>query len=296
MAVRQIVLDTETTGLYANQGDRLIEFAGLEMIDRRLTGKYLHVYVHPERDIAKEAIAVHGITLEMLADKPKFAGVATEIAEFLRDSELIIHNAAFDVGFLDMEFGRLGMPKLDTVVSKVTDTVAMARKLYPGQKVNLDALCNRLGVDKTKRVLHGALIDCELLAEVYLGMTRGQFSLDVKSADDGKGGGLIQTLLPGQSKPSKDYKVGVPAPTAKPSAVCNIGNVSDAGRIISVMNPVTGRIEYRNVGAGEFSTIQQYMPDGSTPDESRSYVITYVNEFNVSIHAPVWGATLSQLD
>ena len=99
-------------------------------------------------------------------------------------------------------------------------------------------------------------------------------------SNDGKGGGLIQTLLPGQSKPSKDYKVGVPAPTAKPSAVCNIGDVSDAGRIISVMNPVTGRIEYRNVGAGEFSTIQQYMPDGSTPDESRSYVITYVNEFN----------------
>ena len=189
MAVRQIVLDTETTGLYANQGDRLIEFAGLEMIDRRLTGEYLHVYVHPERDIAEEAIAVHGITLDMLADKPKFAGVATEIADFLQGSELIIHNAAFDVGFLDMEFSRIGMPKLDTVVSKVTDTVAMARKLYPGQKVNLDALCNRLGVDKTKRVLHGALIDCELLAEVYLGMTRGQFSLDVKSADDGKGGG-----------------------------------------------------------------------------------------------------------
>ncbi|UOO88249.1 DNA polymerase III subunit epsilon [Vitreoscilla massiliensis] len=188
MAARQIVLDTETTGLYANQGDRLIEFAGLEMIDRRLTGKYLHVYVHPERDIAEEAIAVHGITLDMLADKPKFAGVAEDIAEFLRDSELIIHNAAFDVGFLDMEFSRIGMPKLDTVVSKVTDTVAMARKLYPGQKVNLDALCNRLGVDKTKRVLHGALIDCELLAEVYLGMTRGQFSLDVKNADEGESG------------------------------------------------------------------------------------------------------------
>ena len=115
--------------------------------------------------------------------------MGNRVADFLRDSKLIIHNDAFDVGFLDMEFGRLGMPKLDTVVSKVTDTVAMARKLYPGQKVNLDALCNRLGVDKTKRVLHGALIDCELLAEVYLGMTRGQFSLDVKSADDGKDGG-----------------------------------------------------------------------------------------------------------
>lgn len=195
MAVRQIVLDTETTGLYANQGDRLIEFAGLEMIDRRLTGNYLHLYVHPERDIAEEAIAVHGITLDMLADKPKFAAVAEQIAAFLRDSELIIHNAAFDVGFLDMEFGRIGMPKLDQVVSKVTDTVAMARKLYPGQKVNLDALCNRLGVDKSKRVLHGALIDCELLAEVYLGMTRGQFSLDVQAHDEDDSKTLLQTTF-----------------------------------------------------------------------------------------------------
>lgn len=185
MAVRQIVLDTETTGLYANQGDRLIEFAGLEMIDRRLTGNYLHLYVHPERDIAPEAIAVHGITLDDLADKPKFAEVATQIAEFLQDSELIIHNAAFDVGFLDMEFGRLGMSKTEQITGHPSiDTVAMARRLYPGQKVNLDALCNRLGVDKTKRVLHGALIDCELLAEVYLGMTRGQFSLDVKADDE----------------------------------------------------------------------------------------------------------------
>ncbi|AUZ05766.1 MULTISPECIES: DNA polymerase III subunit epsilon [Vitreoscilla] len=185
MAVRQIVLDTETTGLYANQGDRLIEFAGLEMIDRRLTGKYLHEYVHPERDIAPEAIAVHGITLDDLADKPKFAGVAQRIADFLQDSELIIHNAAFDIGFLNMEFARLGMPETEHITGhKSIDTVAMARRLYPGQKVNLDALCNRLGVDKTKRVLHGALIDCELLAEVYLGMTRGQFSLDVKATDE----------------------------------------------------------------------------------------------------------------
>lgn len=186
MSLRQIVLDTETTGLYANQGDRLIEFAGLEMIDRRLTGKYLHVYVHPERDIAPEAIAVHGITLDDLADKPKFAQEAQRIADFLKDSQLIIHNAAFDLSFLDMEFGRLGMPSTEQVTGhKSIDTVAMARGLYPGQKVNLDALCNRLGVDKSKRVLHGALIDCELLAEVYLGMTRGQFTLDVK-ADDGQ--------------------------------------------------------------------------------------------------------------
>lgn len=184
MAVRQIVLDTETTGLYANQGDRLIEFAGLEMVERRLTGNNLQLYVNPERSIAEEAVAVHGITAQMLADKPVFEKVATQIADFLRGAELIIHNAAFDISFLDMEFSRLGMPKIEELVVGVIDTIPMARQLYPGQKVNLDALCNRLGVDKTKRVFHGALIDCELLAEVYLGMTRGQFSLDVKGSDE----------------------------------------------------------------------------------------------------------------
>ncbi len=183
-ALRQVVLDTETTGLSAAQGDRLIEFAGLEMIGRRLTGRSLHVYVHPERDIPEEASRIHGIYLQDLVDKPKFAEVGAEIADFLRGAELIIHNAAFDIGFLDMEFGRMKLPKVEQLVSGVVDTVKEARRLYPGQKVSLDALCNRLGVDRSKRVLHGALIDCELLAEVYLHMTRSQFSLDVAGHGD----------------------------------------------------------------------------------------------------------------
>ncbi|WP_171991473.1 DNA polymerase III subunit epsilon [Snodgrassella alvi] len=177
--MRQIILDTETTGLYANNGDRLIEFAGVEMVDRRLTGNNLHLYINPERDIPDEAVAVHGITLEKLHEMnaPVFAGVAQQIADYLHGAELIIHNAVFDEGFLDMEFKRLGMPKIKTITSGTVDTLKMARDKYPGQKNSLDALCTRLEVDRSKRVLHGALIDCELLGEVYLAMTRSQFSL-----------------------------------------------------------------------------------------------------------------------
>lgn len=183
-ATRQIILDTETTGFYYDRGDRLIEFAGLEMIDRRLTGNYLHLYVHPERDIPEEAVRVHGITLEKLADKPKFAEVAAQIADFIRGADLVIHNAAFDMGFLDMELGRAGLPTATQLAAEVTDTLAMAKGLYPGQKNSLDALCTRLGVDRSKRVYHGALIDCELLGEVYLGMTRSQFSLVDQFAEE----------------------------------------------------------------------------------------------------------------
>nr|WP_100149940.1 DNA polymerase III subunit epsilon [Snodgrassella communis] len=179
MNMRQIILDTETTGLSANNGDRLIEFAGVEMIDRRLTGNNLHLYVNPERDIPDEAVAVHGITLEKLKamNAPVFAEVAQQIADYIRGAELIIHNASFDEGFLDMEFSRLGMPTTRTITIDITDTLKMARDRYPGQKNSLDALCTRLEVDRSKRVLHGALIDCELLSEVYLAMTRSQFSL-----------------------------------------------------------------------------------------------------------------------
>lgn len=177
--MRQIILDTETTGLSAQNGDRLIEFAGVEMIDRRLTGNNLHLFVDPERDIPEGAIAIHGITPERLKKENAqvFAAVAQQIAEYISGAELVIHNASFDVGFLDMEFTRLGMPIVDQITSKVTDTLQMARERYPGQKNSLDALCTRLEVDRSKRVLHGALIDCELLAEVYLAMTRSQFSL-----------------------------------------------------------------------------------------------------------------------
>lgn len=174
---RQIILDTETTGLYPNRGDRLIEFAGLEMIDRRLTGRALHLYIHPQRDIPEEASRIHGITLDQLEDAPTFDQVSQQIADFIQGAELIIHNAPFDVGFLDMEFKRIGLSTTEQIAAEITDTLAMAKERYPGQKNSLDALCTRLNVDRSRRVFHGALIDCELLAEVYLGMTRSQFSL-----------------------------------------------------------------------------------------------------------------------
>lgn len=179
MQHRQIILDTETTGLnpnHAEHPDRLIEFAGLEMANRSFTGKNLHLYVHPERDIPEEAAAVHGITLDKLAGKPVFAEVAQQIHDFIKGAELIIHNAKFDLGFLNAEFARAGLPDVESICT-VTDTLEMARERYPGQKNSLDALCTRLGVDRSRRVLHGALIDCELLGGVYLAMTRGQFSM-----------------------------------------------------------------------------------------------------------------------
>ena len=198
---RQIILDTETTGLYADRGDRMLEFAGIEMKKRQLTMNNLHLYIHPDRDIPEEAAAVHGITLERNA--PKFEQVGRQIADFLRGAELIIHNARFDVGFLNMEFARMGLPSIEELDCKITDTLAMAREKFPGQKASLDALCSRLDVDRSKRILHGALIDCELLAEVYLAMTREQFDLvgaeetaaAAQSADTGiavqtAGGGL----------------------------------------------------------------------------------------------------------
>lgn len=186
MTARQIILDTETTGLSptGNHPDRLIEFAGLEMVNRQFTGNKLHLYIHPERDIPEEAIAVHGITLESLADKPVFAQVAEQIAHFITDAELIIHNAKFDIGFLDAEFARVGLPQTHSLCSKVIDTLEMARERYPGQKNSLDALCSRLDVDRSRRVLHGALIDCELLGEVYLGLTRKQHSLVDEMEDE----------------------------------------------------------------------------------------------------------------
>ncbi len=176
---RKIVLDTETTGLDPRQGHRIIEIACLEVVNRRLTGHHLHKYVNPERDIDVGAQAVHGITIEFLADKPKFADIVEEFLNFVRGAELIIHNAPFDLGFLNAELDRLGMVPIETVCHGVTDTLRMARERYPGKRNNLDALCERYEIDKSQRTLHGALIDTELLAEVYLAMTRGQDSLIV---------------------------------------------------------------------------------------------------------------------
>lgn len=183
---RQIILDTETTGLSARNGDRLVEFAGVEMIDRQLTGRYLHLYVNPERDIPAEASNIHGIYAKDVADKPIFKDVGQQIIDFLADSELIIHNAPFDVGFLNSEFGRVGMPMVADFTAKVIDTLKMAKTMFPGKKATLDALCDRFEVDRSNRTLHGALIDCELLAGVYIGMTRGQYGLDMGEQDSGQ--------------------------------------------------------------------------------------------------------------
>lgn len=179
MSRRQIILDTETTGFYADKTDRMVEFAGLEMINRQITGEALHLYIHPERDMPEEAAKVHGLTIEVLESKnaPPFAEVGKQIADFLRGAELIIHNAKFDVSFLNMEFTRMGLPTVEDLGCTITDTLGMAREMFPGQKASLDALCNRFSVDRSKRVFHGALIDCELLGEVYLAMTRRQYDL-----------------------------------------------------------------------------------------------------------------------
>ena len=175
--MRQIILDTETTGLDPNQGHRIIEFAGLEMVNRKLTGRYLHLYMHPERDIDPDAERVHGIPLEFLADKPKFRDVAAELCDFIADAELIIHNAPFDVGFLNKELELIGRPPLKTLVAKVTDSLVLAKEMFPGKRNSLDALCDRLEVDNSGRTFHGALLDAELLADVYINLTRGQNSL-----------------------------------------------------------------------------------------------------------------------
>ena len=175
--MRQIILDTETTGLEPSQGHRIIEIACLEMINRRLSGRHWHVYINPERDIDEGAMAVHGLTPEFLADKPKFADIAHQFVEFVRDSELIIHNAPFDIGFLNAELDRLQQGKVGDLVTGVVDTLKMAREFFPGKRNSLDALCDRFEIDRSGRTLHGALIDCELLGDVYLTLTRGQDSL-----------------------------------------------------------------------------------------------------------------------
>jgi DNA polymerase III subunit epsilon len=175
--MRQIFLDTETTGLSADAGDRIVELGCVEMVSRRLTGQTLHHYLNPERPSHEEAVRVHGLTDAFLADKPKFAVVAEEFIEFVRGADIVIHNAAFDVSFLDAELRRLGLPPVSQVAASVTDTLLMAREQFPGKANSLDALCKRLEVDNTHRTLHGALLDAELLAEVYIRLTRGQNAL-----------------------------------------------------------------------------------------------------------------------
>ncbi len=173
---RQIVLDTETTGFDHATGDRIVEIGCIEMIDRQITDNHYHVYINPERDMPEEAFKVHGLSDEFLRDKPLFEAVGQSFLDYVNGDELIIHNAAFDVGFLDFELERMGLPPVSKT-SSVIDTLLMARDMYPGQRNTLDALCRRLDVNNSNRVLHGALIDSELLAQVYLKMTGGQESL-----------------------------------------------------------------------------------------------------------------------
>lgn len=187
--MRQIFLDTETTGLSPESGDRVIELGCIEMVNRRLTGRTLHFYFNPERRNSEDAVKIHGLTDDFLADKPRFATLADEIVEFVRDAEIVIHNAGFDVGFLNEELRRCGRPAFGTHVGGITDSLAMARDQYPGKANSLDALCKRLEVDNTNRTLHGALLDAGLLAEVYIRMTRGQDSLVIELTDEGAGAG-----------------------------------------------------------------------------------------------------------
>lgn len=175
--MRQIFLDTETTGLEHKLGHRIIEIGCVEMRNRRLTNRHFHCYLNPDREIDSGALAVHGISPEFLQDKPRFADVAADFIGFVRDAELIIHNAAFDIGFLNAELALLEMAPMETYCSQVQDTLRMAKEMHPGKKNNLNALCERYGVDNSNRTLHGALLDAEILAEVYLAMTRGQESL-----------------------------------------------------------------------------------------------------------------------
>jgi DNA polymerase-3 subunit epsilon len=178
--MRWIILDTETTGLDPKQGHRVIEIAGVEVVDRRPTGRHVHFYVDPEREIDAAATDVHGLTWETLREKPKFADIAGEFVEFARGAMWIIHNAPFDLAFLDEELQRLDLPSTAAICAEVVDTLALAREQFPGKKNALDALCERFGIAHAHRTLHGALLDAQLLAEVYLAMTRGQESLAIE--------------------------------------------------------------------------------------------------------------------
>lgn len=193
---RQIVLDTETTGLEPEAGHRIIEIGALEMIERRLTGRHFHEYINPDREVEAGALDVHGITSEFLEGKPRFGEIRDALLDFIRDGELVIHNAPFDVGFLNAELARLEPPATVEDIATVLDTLVLARQLHPGQRNSLDALCKRYEVDNSNRTLHGALLDAEILAEVYLAMTGGQTDLVLElGTGNGMGSGVEREAL-----------------------------------------------------------------------------------------------------
>lgn len=181
--MRLVFLDTETTGLSPASGDRIVEIGCVELVDRRTTGRSLHLYLNPQRSSHPDALRVHGLTDEFLRDKPLFESVADQLLEFVNGAEVVIHNASFDMSFLDHELDRLNLPRFANCVEKVTDSLTLARELFPGKANSLDALCKRLDVDNSNRTLHGALLDAGLLAEVYIRMTRGQKSLVIETDD-----------------------------------------------------------------------------------------------------------------
>lgn len=192
--MRQIFLDTETTGLSPESGDRIIEIGCVEMVNRRLSGRDLHFFVNPERPNSEDAFKVHGLSDDFLADKPLFGAIADELLEYLAGAEIIIHNASFDIAFLNQELRRIGRGDVTGVVAKVTDSLLMARDTFPGKSNSLDALCKRLEVNNASRTLHGALLDAGLLAEVYIRMTRGQDSLVIESIDMAGGGHAVEQI------------------------------------------------------------------------------------------------------
>lgn len=193
-AMRQIFLDTETTGLNALGGDRIVEIGCVEMIGRRLSGNDRHFYLNPQRASHPDALRVHGLSEEFLADKPLFVDVVDELLQYLAGAEIVIHNAAFDIGFLDEELRRCKRDPISGVVERITDSLLMAREMFPGKSNSLDALCKRLDVDNSNRTLHGALLDAGLLAEVYIGMTRGQGSLVIEEAESDAGVSQIDAI------------------------------------------------------------------------------------------------------
>lgn len=192
--MRQVFVDTETTGLDAAAGDRIVEFACVEMVNRRLSGRSLHRYCNPQRPVHPDAFRVHGLSDEFLRDKPDFAQLVPELEAFLEGAEVVIHNAAFDTSFIDDELRRAGRPVLARLAARVVDSLALARETFPGKSNSLDALCRRLEVDNSNRTLHGALVDATLLAEVYLRMTRGQDTLVMDAGLSGGGDGTARTL------------------------------------------------------------------------------------------------------
>ena len=192
--MRQLFLDTETTGLSAEGGDRVIELGCVELVNRKLTGNNLHFYFNPGRDSHEDALKVHGISNEFLRDKPKFETVAQEILDYVQGAEIIIHNAAFDVGFLNKELELAGQKPFTQYVESVVDTLVMAKQMYPGKRNSLDALCDRLGVDNSGRTLHGALLDAELLADVYINLTRGQEALLIDAGGDDRKAGSEEAV------------------------------------------------------------------------------------------------------